>query len=476
MQLVLGRLVAAWQSDRREIASICARMQLVVVLPMLMIAAFAIRPFGVPDEVNHFAKVVAISGGTLLPQRGYEMIDGVRSPVSGAMLDRGVNAALDEGDRDPYHGLYDQARLSRLNSHHAVGGGEVYRSFNNTAIYAPLHYLPASAAAAIGQATGAPVLWWLYLGRLFNIAIFVMAGLYAMRVAGSKAPVPLLFGLLPITLQQVASVSVDSIMFASTLVFASLLYALQRDRGLPTRRVVILGLAGFMIGAGKIAYLPFCFLPVLIALSHHQRGGEEVRLLTGFAIGATAFALGWGALTAGDVFTYRDGIRINVAAQLAHILSAPVDGVMLIVRTASSELVDMSLEAVGKRLGWLTIQFPHLLAALLVSSLVFWSLFSGDEEDSAAMSRTFACASLIGVICWLGIYGLLYLQWNPVGAPSIAGFQGRYLTPPLIISMMLMPNLLRVRIPRRGILMASTLIATLCGTLAIHLIASNGWI
>lgn len=474
MQLVLGRLVAAWRSDRHQIAGLCARLQLLAVLPLMIVMAFAMKPFGVPDEVNHFAKSVAVSTGALSPQRGSELVNGSQRPVSGAMLDRGVIEALEEGDRDPFNGLYDRARMERL-SQIREAGSVAFRSFNNTAIYPPINYVPAAIATAVGRAAGAPVLWWLYLGRLFNIAVFVAAGLYAMRVAGSKAPVLLLFGLLPITLQQVASVSADSILFASALVFASLLYALQRGDRLRKHHIVALGIAGFMIGAGKISYLPFCLLPTMIAYARDKRWSEDARLLAAFALGTGLFTLGWGGLTADDVFTYRHHVRIDVAAQLGHVFAHPIDSIILVVRTATAELVDMSLQAVGKRLGWLTIQFPHLIAAALVSSLVFWSIFSGDEKDRAAMSKAFAGAAAISTLCWLSIYGLLYLQWNPVASTTIVGFQGRYLTPPLLITLMLAPNMLRVRIPRTGILVMSTLVAALAGTLAIHLIASVGW-
>lgn len=425
--------------DDQRIRAICTKAQWLIVLPALLLTTLLLKPFGAPDETHHFLRAVAVAQGSLLPV-SHRAADAPVLSV-GANIDTAVQRVVAVGEAREFGRRYD-LRDIRILAAIQPSQQRSFVGFNNTAIYFPLAYLPSAAAIAFAHLVSLPVLVWLYLGRIADAVVAFAAGLLAVRYAGSRAPVVIVFNLLPITLQQQASLSADSMVFSSFVVFAALLWRLTQEERLDQRQTLVLASATFVIGVAKIAYFPFSLIAPAVALLRRPRSRSGWILLAA-ALAATATDLGWAAAMAGKVAAYRPGHVIDPARQIAFVLGNPVTAIQIVVGQALRQLYNMVAQAAGSALGWLDVPIPRSVALLLLANLVGSALLAPMRRSMARLAWR-VCALLVatGVICWFAIYSLLYLQYNGVGEAVVDGFQGRYLTPMIVVTVLNLPPLL----------------------------------
>ena len=100
-----------------------------------------------------------------------------------------------------------------------------------------------------------------------NLILFVAMGWLSIRLLPFGKNLVLLISLLPITLQQVMSVSYDSILLALSLFAAAMTLHLAWAEKIRPGKAVSLGAALFLICLAKYhAYFLMAFLPLIIWL------------------------------------------------------------------------------------------------------------------------------------------------------------------------------------------------------------------
>jgi len=158
--------------------------------------------------------------------------------------------------------------------------------------------------------------------------------------------------------------------------------------------------------------------------------------------GAVA-SLGWAmivksAMLGGLVYSTFEGNRVAPAEQLAAVLADPGAYLGVVVRTLFASDAPAATAAMFFGVGgWTNIPLAApVYALLIVAFILVW--LSGAKAPAAMRS---ACGRLVlgGVFAatTFAILTLVYFQWNGVGAPTIAGFQGRYLiaVAPLVLAL-----------------------------------------
>ena len=75
---------------------------------------------------------------------------------------------------------------------------------------------------------------------------------------------------------------------------------------------------------------------------------------------------------------------------------------------------------------------------LYVLFFIGFSLFYKIDIEFKKKER--AILALIFLITYLGIYGIFYLTWTPVGAKTILGVQSRYLLPVIMLIPLMITN------------------------------------
>lgn len=421
-----------------------AHVYLALALPTMVVLCFLTQPLHSLDEPAHFLRVVQLTRGTVLP---------VLAPggdATGSIATAGTRAfahVYGEDFQDYRHvdRKTSRAELARL---YAIADETDPRfvGHSNTTIYFPLAYAVPVAAITVARAVSARPLVWLYAGRLASALVAAAITWAVLRRARRGRFLLFVVALLPITLFQTAALSADSLLIPAVLALAMVVGRLIDREPLSRGDLVTVAVAGALVGLGKIAYLPLVLMMPLVALAARRRVDRTVAVLAGVAVATALVWAAWSEAVRHLVFTVRQDVApgsIDVTRQLARVAADPALFVHALRATLHWSIVyNYVVSMTGGVIGWHDIRVPHSYIVLAVLAAAFVVDGRG-RAAGAPIAGLVATASAVSVVA---VFFLLYLQWNPVGAPDIAGVQGRYFLPVLPFVRLVTPSL---RLPDR---------------------------
>src|SRR5262245_9485597 len=165
----------------------------------------AIPPFQVPDEATHFWRAYHVSEGHAFPEP--------LGPWGGAELPAGVVDAAGAFSRlvaQPFQ----KARLSDVRDRLAAPlhpRGRERLPYAASAGYRFGPFLPRAAGIAAARAAGLSPLAQFYTGRFVSLLVAVALVTLAVRLTPVLKPVFVMAALLPVAVQQSASLSPDAL-------------------------------------------------------------------------------------------------------------------------------------------------------------------------------------------------------------------------------------------------------------------------
>jgi uncharacterized membrane protein len=368
----------------------------------------------------------------------------------------GTISYLDSLITDASTGQYSLSR--NLSAHGTFTDAYRFQPFDNTAAYSPLLYLPGSAAIRASKLLHASVPFSFYAARLANLVVFsALVGLAVFLLDGQITYI-LLLAFLPAALYSAASVSQDSLLIALAIVIASALTALYQSKH--TRvAFACLGAALLLLTSGKLPYLP---LLGLLAVPFLFPGGAkrfaQYRLLALACAGVSVlYALAWYHVAkdiriANIMTSAHEAHMVDAQAQLRSILHHPMHFAGTLYRTnftsfANSDLLEIFGGMFGYRNGG-----PVLMPSLFVFVWLLITCYSFARSTAATAVQRLPRPVVFYVLCGgailcsiLLVQLALYMQWSPVGGSYIFGLHGRYYLPLAIITVSLLPMLLRLK-------------------------------
>jgi uncharacterized membrane protein len=392
-------------------------------------------PYQAPDEPAHFMRAEQISRGGLI---GFRL-----SPTrSGGSVDTGVLASfmpfaplLFHPDTKITRAMYDEAHKV------AWGGGPAPTEFSGAAVYPPFLYLPAVVGIWIGKAVHLSVLHTLYLTRALGGFLAVAVSAAAIAVAGASAAWLFTLLLLPMTLFEMSSVTQDGLILAMSALAAALVAsALREGRALSPSNYIVICTSLALVAMARPPYAPLVLLlPLIPNLSRGLRfAGPLV---------AMAAVAAWSALAA--IFAmviWRNDAAPDPGAQLTLLLREP-GRLPELAEATFRQFGGFYAEGFIGRLGWLDVELPAYYHRFAWAMVVLAGLVSLSGGDSARyMPYRVAAAALAILLAVAATFGVQYLTWTPVGATLLEGVQGRYLIPPALFLICLLPVVFR-RVP-----------------------------
>ena len=410
---------------RERIASLFARHGLeAAVLVFGFSYAVITTPFGVSDEFAHFWRACGVSEGNLLahtpPGGGYRGDSLPRSEEQIGdmlMLYRSVRIPSTHIDWQGWH------RAWRIGF---APQDRVFLSFPATAAYSPVAYLPAALAIALSRECHLSVLAAFYLARLSNVIVVAALVGYAWRRLPYARESCALTMMLPMTLSQIGSLSIDSISFGVAFLWIALVLGLA-----PEEKSLDLRVAARASGA-------FCrrdwtrpdeiFLPASITRfpAVHRPGKSATRDIGSCRPGARPRSGVRCPLGDREQFAERSD-EVGYRRQPGFADSVPARASRAIFGNLPAHIAGVPghIRPPNRRgLGWLQIQLPSWLYLGMWIALIASTGFQSRGKVSARMRLFFLGLALIFL---LSIYLAVYEKWNAVGAPFIEGVQGRYL-------------------------------------------------
>jgi len=419
------------------------RLYLWLVVPFGLTFALFNPPFrGVPDELAHYLKALALARGELgasatAPANYANLADVLEAdpPAPGPALEAlGREGALPKKPR------FSAASRSRrgvdpegVRASLTEGPSAELAEFHTRAGYAyPFGYVPQTLGLWLGLTLGLPPLVAFALGRLLTLAV-AAAGIYlAIRVAPFGKPLFLLLALLPGTLRQTASFSYDALHIAGFFLFTAYVLALAQRPGPLGRgelaRLFALSLTGSLTKPGY-------FLMGLLVLVLPRRAFRSARAHAGFAAATVGAGLLLTAL--GRVVLEADtatALKADPAGQLAFVLAHPLAFLAAVGRACwanGPRYLESLVLLVPGQADLFSPWFFVLVALGLV--LLLCSL-----DEAVTLTRTQRVVLLgTSLAQALLVFLSIHLISSPVGHGEVLGIQGRYflaLVPPVVLS------------------------------------------
>jgi hypothetical protein len=416
-------------------AALVLRRGFAVVALVFGLAYVAVTPpFGAPDEYNHFFRAYHVSEGGVLARRESIALEGKAYAMVGAPLPASLVQMAELAPRaepTPATGpVSTRARVATMRALPLRADEQIFTDFRNTALYAPVSYVPQGLGMLVARPFAASPVVPFYAGRLANLAFFAIVVALAMRIAPIHSSVLFLAAASPMALFVAASLSADAVLNAVCLVYVALVFSIalvdRRVRGLEIGGLVALPVA---IALSKHAYAPLCLLALMIPAERF--GGRRWRLAV-IGVGTAAALLAAAAWTVaaspllepipGHVSAYPD-LR---EARTRLVLGDPFGFLEKLLRTLRVHGPRYALQLVGV-LGWLEVPLPASILYAYLLALVAAAIADGASVTLALRQRAVVAATTAATV--VTIFAALYLVWGSPSENVLEGVQGRYFVP-----------------------------------------------
>ncbi len=421
-----------------------------LALPTGVLLAVLTPPGQVPDEQAHMARALGLLHGAVLASRHPATDPLTHQPLmrTGVKIDLGLFSSAASPvtlvNGNPIITIDNFAASNLAPANHA----RVFVDIPNTATSFPLTYLPATAALAIGLATGAPPYLCFLMARLFMLAAFLLLGGLALWFAAFGEAVLLTILLLPMTLCLAGSVNQYGVIIALTCLVCALLSRNSRHSWL----------AALVLFLPVLLSKPPLALLLVLFLLPLSRAGTRAGLglkLRGLAIACVPLLLWVGLVAAyvavpyplplyhpGPLYPGDAGIWLDhaVPAVNLHILLAdPARLVTLPWRTAHIWLAGLLHTSLPT-----TYYYPYyyLWGACGVAALAGLLLCPRPVAFSrgTALTNFLLTSAAVLLTYWL-IMMVFYINFTNAGWDFVTGLQGCYFLPLLPFLLLALPAL-----------------------------------
>ncbi len=385
---------------------------LVLALGLGLIMALFNPPFsGVPDEGAHFLRAWGIAQGSISCGKGGH-IDAAASGLAEEL--KPINVP-ETNDGKVSLGAIKRALFESDSREQTLFNGSICGSD-------PLGYVPQVIGITISRVSHIPVLWGFYLARVLNLLAAIGITYLALRLLPFGKIVLLLIALLPMTVQQYASLSYDALHISVVFLFTAYALKLSCESGFLSRRdAVMLGLTAIVAANVKYGFVPVLLLLFLLPYGKFaSRKRYWIYVLSVIFGGFLVFFLTqYGAVSS-------DGGREGAypLEQVGIVLRHPVGFLLIVLNTLYSG-ADFFLETVLYKPGWLKDSLSPVFYVSVLFGLIF--LIRSEREAVRISKRQRIVLGGVFLAGLLFIFFSLYVTWSKVGGDKVQGVQGRYL-------------------------------------------------
>jgi uncharacterized membrane protein len=383
----------------------------------------ATGPFRAPDEYHHFFRAYEISEGRLVATRvGNEFLgDYLPQSLEKIAAMSAAYPGIPPVRMEPQQ--ISAARLVKLKAN-----ARSFVPFPGAALHSPLVYMPAACGIAIGRLLHAGPMILFYAARCANA--IVAGGLlgWALRRSVRSAPFLASLAFLPMCLFQIGTVTADAVTFALGVFWCGEILRARAadDSGLLPKWCWI-----SLAAALSLLRFPYPLLGLLVLAVPPPKLGrtraERGRFFSFFFLALAVPCLSWVAIVQHLRVQMRPLVDVNPAGQLHFVMTHPLHFLHLVGSEIARAGVEYLREVIGV-FGWLTLPLPNWIFIGVIAGLAV-TICTSDLKRLCLTLRfrlfSFGLASLGLLLTAI----IVYLAWNPVGATSIEGWQGRYAIP-----------------------------------------------
>nr|MBQ4453639.1 DUF2142 domain-containing protein [Clostridia bacterium] len=400
-----------------------------------------ITPMSVPDETIHYEYSLQLSN-KLMGSKDHLMIDDEYLNYGAMAGHLNISAAYERFIQKINRPL----RLDNVESRMAFDIDESYH----------ICFVPQALGITLGRLLKLNMLRTFYLGRLFNLAFYVICVYLAIK----KTPVhKLLFGILatlPIFMQQAASFSYDCYINGLTFVIiAFLMKWMFSDEPITRKEFVFVFIVNLLIAPIKVVYGLFSFLYWFVP--EHRFGSKKNKIIAILVVTAPAMYeltvllfplifrivrkifenLFMRPVNAETLYSMTMKLPLTLEGEtytFADVMYDPLFAIEIILRTIRYNLKTWFYGSFGRALSGNTLILPTTIVHMLLGLLVCASLREEEHMEPVIFRVVVLLLCVFGGLMMVG--GML-ISWTEVdqeviedfGGPMIQGIQGRYFSP-----------------------------------------------
>lgn len=397
-----------------------------------VILVFVTPAFQVPDEQFHFLHSYQVAEWNFSAQQK-DGKWGILIPKSVAKT-MGVNQNLiaHPENRIDYSNafLYLSTRLNVKERTHI-----------DFAHISPIPHLPQALGIYFGTQLDLSPLILMYFGRITNLLTFILLVYFAIKIIPVFKRFTAFCSLMPMTLFQAASLSYDSLLIASSLLFiATILRITFSDERPYTRDIVMMILLAVIISAIKI---PYYLLALLYFIIPYQKIGSKKGYFAVLILLFTMPLLGMIIWKQSMVAFHlippsTGGTDIIPTNQMSYLFTQSSVFMPAIPRTILKNIYFYPQSFIGI-LGWLDTRLPKWFYFFYTFFLFFFSITDSNKNISVNITKKCIFAFVFSGI-FLLIAKIMFLFWTKPGSSTIEGIQGRYFIPICLPAFLLFYN------------------------------------
>ncbi|MCR5187213.1 MAG: DUF2142 domain-containing protein [Clostridia bacterium] len=348
----------------------------------------------------------------------------------------GLDVKLDElVNRDivSYQDLHNRFVIEEKGEKESMG-------YTTMALYSPICHFPQVIGVFIGRLFKQNLVVQCYLARITNLFISIAIIYFGIKYIPIKKELMLFISLLPLTFNEIASMSADAITISSILFYISYILYLKYDKNkgqITKKDIIVLTVSSIVISQCKIVYLPLCLLLLALPRDKFESNKKRKIVIFGLIGMATLFNLLWLLYCKRFLTEFNEGV--NSPLQIKYILTHPIQYFLIIIRTINTYFQYMVLCLCGEGLGSYNIQASVIYVIFCLILFAVLVLANTDSEIKVDNYTKIVSALAFVVIVAL-IYTSLYVQWNPVQNARVEGVQGRYFFPILLLTSLILNN------------------------------------
>lgn len=308
-----------------------------------------------------------------------------------------------------------------------------------------IYYLPQALGISIGRILGLGMLPVMMLGRFFSLICYIILVYSAIRKVPVGKLTLFLIGILPISLQQAASMSYDGMINGIAMLYLAYnVYAFYGGRRLEVSDIAVIALTGSLMATVKGGtYIPLCLLPLMLLWTRKDLLKEEKISIVSI-VGLFIFTFAKDRLIGTlSTLSVSQGAAIGGAKSkevytFGYLLRRPVRLIGLYVNTIHEQGSEQLRNLFGGNLAWRDINIDWYLVIFLIILILLSCIRQGKEKYIPRLDKAY-----MGVLA-LGSFGLIELSmllvWTPVTYNYITGAQGRYFIPFLFLILLCLRN------------------------------------
>lgn len=366
----------------------------------------------IPDETAHFARAERVSEGKIFTDPTVQNFDTIQSVVE---LQNSVGIPITRSELKNKDVDY---KVSYVN--HVAASNLSFL------------YFPQAIGIKIAKIMNLNVVWLLWLARLCNLVFYAILIMLAVKIAPRLKYLLFLISLLPMSIQQAASCSVDAMINGITIVYIALFLYLYNKKSVNKKEMVVFYVLSIFVILAKVTNICIAGLIILLPLEKNDRKIKWCLIKCVGILGICVIAVGYYSYTMKFAqnlaqIEYVTKMNVNGGEQVKYILGNFKHWIRMFIAAMINQIYTSVIQL--STFGWLSYGYPILIVAM---PFIYGKIcFQEQGMDFSGVEK------FLMTLMALGSYGFtclaLYIGWTPVGSESIEGVQGRYFIPILVL-------------------------------------------